>query len=296
MSILRSRQSSADSAKNAKSQINIIVIAAVLLVIIGFLTFQSVPAGQKGVVLRFGAVTGRIMNEGLNTKLPFADSVVKMSVQTQMYEAQGLAASKDLQDVKATVALNYRLDPAKVAEIYQTLGMDYVDRIAKPQVQEVVKAISARYNAEDMITKRENVKDDITSSLKDRLSERGIIVEAVSITNFEFSSEFTKAIEAKVVATQQALQAENKLRQIEVEARQVEAAAKGQANAAIAKAEGDAQAIKIVAQAQTEANKLLQESLSEPVLRYQLIQELEHAKVVVVPSDINLLLSDTLVK
>ncbi len=294
--MLRMRQSSKDSSTNVKTRINIIVVAAVLLVIVGFLTFQSVTAGHKGVVLRFGAVTGRIMNEGLNFKLPLADAVVTISVQTQVYEAQALSASKDLQDVKTTVALNYRLDPARVAEIYQKLGMDYVDRVAKPQVQEVVKAISARYNAEDMITKRENVKDDITSALKDRLSERGIIVEAVSITNFEFSSEFTKAIEAKVVATQQALQAENKLRQIEVEARQVEAAAKGEANAAIAKAEGEAQAIMIVAEAQTDANKLLQESLSEPVLRYQLIRELEHAKVVVVPSDVNLLLSDTLVK
>jgi regulator of protease activity HflC (stomatin/prohibitin superfamily) len=163
-------------------------------------SFTTVPAGHRGVVIRFSAVTGSILEEGLQIKLPFIDSVVKMSIQTQKYEADSLAVTQDLQDVSTTIALNWRLDPGIADEVYRTLGLDYINRIAAPAIQETIKQVTAKYNAEDLILRREEVKADITDSLSSRLFERGIITETVSITNFQFSETFTAAIEAKVAA------------------------------------------------------------------------------------------------
>jgi len=254
------------------------IVCMVLFLIFG--SFTSVPAGHRGILLRFGKVEG-VLPEGLNVKAPFIDSVVLMSVQTQLYEEDAAAASKDLQDVKTTVAINYKVDPAYLSQIYRTLGVNYIERIAAPAVQETVKEIAARYNAEDMILRRTSVKDDITRSLSTRFKERGIITETVNITNFEFSAEFTKAIEAKVAALQAVLEAQNKLEKIKVEAQQAEAQAKGEASAAIARAEGQVKAIEI-----------LKAALTPEYLQYIYIDKLARdAKVIVVPAGMPLTIS-----
>ncbi len=139
------------------------VVLIVASIIFGSLT--TIPAGHRGVVIRFSAVTGRILEEGLQTKMPFFESVVKMSVQTQKYEAPSSAITNDLQDVSTTIALNWRLDPGMTAEVYKTLGLEFIDRIAAPAIQETIKQMTARYNAEDLILKREEVKNAITESL-----------------------------------------------------------------------------------------------------------------------------------
>lgn len=260
---------------------------------LAFLVFScltTIPAGERGVVVRFNAVTGTILKEGLQTKSPI-DKVIKINVQTQLYEVPAASASKDLQDVETTVAINYKLDPARVAEIYKTLGLDYIAKIAPPAVQETVKAITAKYNAEDMILKRESVKTDIESALTSRLAERGIITEIVNITNFEFSEEFTKAIEAKVVAVQRVLEAQNKLEQIKVEALQAKAAAEGRANATIAEANGKAEAIRIVTDAQVKANNEINTSLNDMVLKYIMLDRFgQNIQIWVVPEGSNFVL------
>lgn len=258
-----------------------------LLILIGIIlsSFTTIPAGQRGVVIRFGAVTGTILDEGLRTKLPFIDSVVKMSVQTQKYEVDAASASRDLQDVSTRIALNYKLDPGQAADIYRTLGTEYIDRIAAPAIQETVKQVTARYNAEDLILRRDEVKNDITSTLSSRLLDRGIITEAVSITEFKFSATFTNAIEAKVAAEQAVFEARNKLERIKVEAQQAEEQAIGEANARIAKAEGEAEYIRIVTDAQVAANAAISTSLTPEVLQYILLDRLgEDIKVFVIPS------------
>ena len=225
--------------------------------------------------------------------MPLFQSVKIMSVQTQVYEVDAAAVSKTLQDVKTKVAVNYRLDPRAVGELYRTLGKDYIVIIAAPAIQETVKAITAKYSAEDLILQREIVKEDIAKSFTQRMAERGIIVEIINITNFEFSPEFTQSIEAKMVAAQNILQAENKLKQIEVEARQAEQAAKGRAAAAIAEAEGKAKAIQIVTDAQNNANIVLSGSLTPELLQYIFIDRLSGTiKVIVIPSGQALTLSD----
>jgi regulator of protease activity HflC (stomatin/prohibitin superfamily) len=232
-----------------------------------------VPAGYRGVVLTFGKVD-RVVTEGLNVKNPWWEEVVQMSVKTQLYEVPNAeAASKDLQDVRTSIGINFRLDPAEAGRVYQTIGVNYIDVIAKPAVQEVLKATTAKYAAEDLILRRESVKDDIASALSSRLGERGIITESVNITNFNFSAKFNEAIEAKMVAAQNVMEAETKLKRIEVEARQAQAQAIGEANAAIARAEG-----------QAKANAILTQSLSDRYLRYMYIDKLaKDAKVIIVP-------------
>lgn len=263
------------------------IAVGVILILVGIIlgSFTTIPAGQRGVVIRFGGVTGTILDEGLQTKLPFIDSVERMSIQTQKYEVDAASASKDLQDVSTTIALNYRLDPGQTAEIYRTLGNEYIDRIAAPAIQEIVKQVTARYNAEDLILERDKVKNDITTTLSERLLERGIITEAVSITEFKFSATFTAAIEAKVAAEQAVSEARNKLERIKVEAQQREEQEIGEANARIAKAEGEAEYIRIVTDAQVEANSAIAESLTPEVLQYILLDRLgENIEVIVIPS------------
>jgi regulator of protease activity HflC (stomatin/prohibitin superfamily) len=277
--------SQGDPKARFQGRIGIIIGVVVIVASIIAGSFTTIPAGHRGVVIRFSAVTGSILNEGLQMKLPFIDSVVKMSVQTQKYETDSSAITNDLQDVSTTIALNWKLDPGMTAEVYRTLGLEFIDRIAAPAIQETIKQITAQFNAEDLILKREEVKNAITESLANRLRERGIITELVSITNFQFSETFTAAIEAKVAAEQAVLEATNKLERVKVEAQQREAEARGEADARIAKAIGEAEYIRIVTEAQVAANQAISESLTPEILQYILLDRLgEDIKVMVIPS------------
>ncbi len=263
------------------SGVAVVVIVASL--ILG--AFTTIPAGHRGVVIRFAAVTGTILQEGLQMKLPFIDSVVVMEVRTQKYEADSSAVTNDLQDVSTTIALNWRLNPGMAAEVYRTLGLQYIDRIAAPAIQETIKQVTAKYNAADLILRRDEVKNAISDSLSIRLAERGIIVETLSITNFQFSATFTAAIESKVAAEQAVLEAQNTLERVRVEAQQREAEARGEANARIAQAEGEAEYIRLVTDAQVAANEAIAESLTPEILQYILLDRLgEDIKVIVIPS------------
>ncbi len=260
---------------------------AVVVILISFVLgmFATIPAGHRGVVIRFSATTGTVLEEGLQVKLPFLDSVVTMSVQTQKYEVPSSAVTNDLQDVSTTIALNWHLDPSMAAEVYRTLGLDYINRIAAPAVQEIIKQITSKFDAEDLILRREEVKNAIYDDLSIRLAERGIVTEMLSITNFTFSATFTAAIEAKVAAEQAVLEAENKLQRVRVEAQQSEAEARGFANARIAEAEGEAEYISVVTAAQVAANDAIAASLTPEVLQYILLDRLgDDIKVIVIPS------------
>jgi prohibitin 2 len=263
------------------------ILLGVILMVGGLLldSFATIPAGYRGVVIRFSTVTGQIMNEGLQMKIPFIDSVERMSVQTQKIEATASAASRDLQDVQTTIALNWHLNPSMAAEVYRTLGLSFIERIAAPAIQETVKQITTKYIAEDLILKREEVKAAFTESLSNRLGERGIVIETVSITNFQFSNTFIAAIESKVAAEQAVLEARNKLERVRVEAQQTEAQAIGESNARIAKAKGEAEYIRVVTEAQIAANKAVAGSLTPEVLQYILLDRLgQDIKIIVIPS------------
>lgn len=187
-----------------------------------------VGAGQRGVVLQFGKVV-RIVDEGLSFRTPFVESVVKMDVKTQKHEAKANSASKDLQTINATVAVNYSLNPSFVGDIYKTIGKNFESTVIDPAIQESIKAATAQFTAEELVTKRATVRDNMETHIRERLGNRGIVIEAVNIVNFDFSESFDKSIEAKVVAEQDALASKNKLERIKYEAEQQIVSAKAQA-------------------------------------------------------------------
>lgn len=195
--------------------------------------FVVIGPGERGVVLNFGAVQKEIMGEGLHLRIPLMQRVIKMDVKVQKGEGQGDAASKDLQQVTTNVAVNYHLDPTRVGETYQTVGnLDAVEvRIILPAVQESVKAATALYTAEELVSRRQEVRDMIRSLLRERLSKNGVIVDEFSIVNFAFSKEFSNAIEAKTTAEQLKLKALRDLERIRIEADQKISSAKAEAEA-----------------------------------------------------------------
>lgn len=234
-----------------------VAIGIILLIIIGVVAYASVKivdAGHRGVLLHWNAVdlSQPPLDEGLHFVVPFQDEVVDVEVRTLKYEKNTRSASKDLQTVETTVTVNYHPDREAVHRLYKNLGLDYENRVIQPAIEETVKQVTANYNAEELITKRPLVKQDIESSIRDRLNQFEVVTEVISITDFEFSPLFSQAIESKVEAEQKALKAENDLRRIEVEAKQREANAIGVANANIAEARGEAEAIAIINQALAE--------------------------------------------
>jgi regulator of protease activity HflC (stomatin/prohibitin superfamily) len=197
-----------------------------------------VPAGHRAVLLRFGAVSGQL-DEGIHLIVPGMDTVVLMEVRTQKEESKASAASRDLQVVTTTLALNFRVDTAKVSKLYQSVGTEYKARIIDPAVQEAIKVVTARYTAEDLIRERAKVKNEVESEITRRLSAYDIIVNpgGLSITNFDFSPEFNRAIEAKQVAQQDAEKQKYVLQRAELEKQTAVAKAEGEARAAELNAE-----------------------------------------------------------
>ena len=199
-----------------------VVVGAI--VVVGLLliggVFGTVGAGERGVLLHFGAVTETIYEEGLYYKIPFVQEVVLMSTQIQKYTAPATSSSKDLQVVATEVTLNFQLASAQVGEIYRTMRRDYQSRVIQPFIQEAVKSTAANYDAEQLITQRPRVKDELQLAMTERLLPLGINVVELSITDFQFSPAFQDSIEAKVRAVQAALEAENALERVKFEAQQ----------------------------------------------------------------------------
>ncbi len=203
-----------------KGKIIALVITAIVVIILLSTCFTVVEAGHTGVVMTFGAVEDEVLSEGMHFKIPFAQTVVMVNNRTQKIETQGTASSKDLQIVSYVVAVNYKVNNNASAELYKKVGTDYSNIIVAPAIQESIKAVSAQFTAEQLITERQNVGDQIKIALDEKINEYGITVEIFNIVNFDFSDEFNAAVEAKQTAQQQALKAEQDLARIEVEAKQ----------------------------------------------------------------------------
>ena len=234
-----------------QNAVKLILGAIIVLIIIGVVASSSVKivdAGNRGILTHWSAVdlTSPPLDEGIHFVIPFQDEVIQMEVRTLKYDTSTRSASKDLQTVQTTVTVNYHPDPEQVHVLYKEIGMNYENRVIQPAIDETVKQVSANYNAEELITKRPLVKADIENAIRERLEAFYVQTEVISITDFEFSPLFAKAIESKVEAEQKAQKAENDLIRIEVEARQLEAQAVGLAAANIAEANGEAEAISII--------------------------------------------------
>jgi prohibitin 2 len=188
-----------------------------------------VSSGHRGVVTEFGKVDMTPLGEGLHFRVPVMQKVHLMNVQIQKGEGEGDAASKDLQSVHTKVALNYHIDPSQVSVVYRDIGADVGDNIIVPAVQEAVKAATALFTAEELITRRQEVRNKIRELLVDRLIRHGVTIDEFSIVNFSFSKSFTEAVEAKTTAEQHKLKADRDLTRIRVEAEQKIATARAEA-------------------------------------------------------------------
>ncbi|MGL4513962.1 MAG: prohibitin family protein [Lacipirellulaceae bacterium] len=238
------------------------LVGLVVLALIGGQCFVTVESGTVGVVTRFGAVQEDVLQPGLHFKTPVMTQIVPLDTRVQKVDDKAIASSKDLQIVTSTVALNYRVDPAKASKIYQDLGPQYPTTIVEPALQESIKATTAKYSAEELITKRAEVAQAMQSDLKQRLESRDILATDVSIIDFNFSPEFNDAIEQKQVAQQAALRAKNELERVKLEAEQEEAKAQGVALATLAKAKAEA-----------EGQKLLRETVTPELLQLRALEK-----------------------
>jgi regulator of protease activity HflC (stomatin/prohibitin superfamily) len=215
-----------------KLTLNLVIKVVLALIVVAFIfsAFVIIDAGERGVVLRLGKID-RVIQPGINFKIPLIDTVVKLEVRTTKEEADASAASNDLQVVTSNVAIQYNLIPDEVGKLYEEVGTSYRERIISPAIQDAIKATTANFNAEELITRRNVASEQMEEILKVRLLEAHINVSNVDIVNFNFSSSFNDAIEAKVTAEQDALREENRLRQVEFEAQQKIETAKAEAEA-----------------------------------------------------------------
>ena len=249
----------------------LIAVIIIVLILGGALYVQGfarVPAGYRGVLLTWGKPEEKILGEGLNFVIPFMQNIELMNVQVQKAESSEDTATRDLQQVTTTVAVNFRLNPVMVNTIYRELRQDYVSRVIKPNIEESLKAATALFTAEELISKRPVVKSTFDDILAERLLVFNIEVVSVSLTDFQFSASFKAAIEAKVTAEQQALEAKNKLEQIRYEAQQQIIQAEAEKNATIARAEGAAQAAIIEADATAAAIEVITSQMTPEYAQY----------------------------
>ncbi|MBC6424507.1 MAG: prohibitin family protein [Hormoscilla sp. SP12CHS1] len=231
---MRSRNISYDNSKTILSIGGAVVGGLFILILATALKpFAIVNAGTRGVVMKFGKVQDVILDEGIHPIMPIVTTIKSLSVRVQKNDIPAAAASKDLQDVKINVALNWSIDPTRVNEVFQQIGdeQQIVLRIINPAVAEVVKAATAKKNAEEIITKRTELKQEIDNQIKERLAPYGLLVQDISLVDVTFSPEFAKAIEAKQIAEQEAKRAEFIAQKATQEAQAEINRAKGQAEA-----------------------------------------------------------------
>lgn len=218
-----------EMAKKKKVK-RIIAIVVSVLMVIGFLvSMKIVPSGHTGVVIHAGAVSNKVLTEGMHFRVPIITKIYNMNNRITRTDVDISSSSKDLQVITGTVSVNYRVSSSKSAELYKNVGKKYEDTIVRPAVQESTKGIMAQFTAEELTTERRIVSEEMKKALADKVSAYGLDVEELNIINFDFSEEFNKAIEAKQTAQQNALKAEQDLARIKIEAEQKIEQAKAEA-------------------------------------------------------------------
>ena len=232
-------------------------IIFVVIIVVIMMAFRTVDTGTVGLLTTFGQVQDKTLGPGMHLVNPISDNIIPMSIQIQKEQQKASAASSDLQDVASTVVVNYHIDQNSAVEIFKTIGLAFPDKIIDPKISEIVKSVSAKYKASQLITEREKVRSQIQTLLSDSLKPYNLLVDGVAITNFEFSPQFTKTIEQTVVAQQELITQQNQLAKVKVDAQQRVAIAnatktanilqaEGTANATVINANGEAQAIELV--------------------------------------------------
>ena len=241
----------------------LILIILFILFIVSWGSFALVPAGHRGVVLWWGSVENRIMGEGLNFKVPIAERVIKVDVKVQPHPFKEIdASSKEYQMVKMTGMMNFHIDPTYVNDLYQKVGLDFADKVIDPAFNDFVKEVVPTYPIGEILPKREEIRQRAMKKLGDNLSRYHIIVDDIYFANIRFSTGYEGAVEAKQVAQQQVETQRQVLAQREIEAQQK-----------VATSRGEAEAILVVAQGQAKANDALSRSISPILVQYKSVEK-----------------------
>ncbi|MFH7029398.1 MAG: prohibitin family protein [Heteroscytonema crispum UTEX LB 1556] len=226
---------------------------SIALITIIFFPFVMVNAGERGVLMKFGEVQDKILGEGLHLIIPIVNTVKKLSVRVQKQESSAEASSKDLQEVYTDVALNWHIVPKEANLIFQQIGdeKEVVDKIINPAVEEVLKAVMAKYTAEEIITKRGEVKAGVDDLLTTRLANYHVAVDDISLVHVHFSERFSDAVEAKQIAEQEVKRADF----------------------VALKAVKEAEAKVNLARGEAEAQRLIRETLTPDILQKQTLEK-----------------------
>jgi regulator of protease activity HflC (stomatin/prohibitin superfamily) len=256
-------------------------IAGLVLVVAGYilLSINTVPPGYVGVVVQLGQVQPNTLPPGLYFRPFLIQNVIDFETRVRPHNFKAIdAASKEYQSVKLTGTLNFSVDGQQADDLYIRVGLDFADRVIDAAFSDTVKEVVPQYAVTDILAKREEIRAKTKEKLSALLNRYGILVEDIYLTDISFSPEYTQAIEQKQVA-QQAVEREREvLNQKRIQADQAEADAKGQAAADVARAQGAA-----------EANRLLTESITPALIEYQRVQKWD-GKLPLYQGDANVML------
>ena len=246
------------------------IVGAVAVLILALIVLGGslvvVEAGQTGVILTFGRVSPVVLQEGIHFKVPFAQSVVMINNRIVKTEVTTEAFSKDLQTVSTVIAVNYHINKSSSAEIYKEVGLGFEDVLVTPAINEVLKAVTANYTAQQLVSSRGEVSLLLDENLNTKLNEYGILVDDLNIINWDFSEEFITAIEAKQVA-------EQNLIKTRTEQEQALVIANTEAQKQVIAAQAEADKIKLLADATADSNQTIAQSLSDILIRYETLQK-----------------------
>lgn len=261
------------------------VVALIVAVILAFSMIKTVPTGYTGILTTFGKVEPNTVSAGVHVIAPW-QKIVKLDNRTQKVSVETDTFSKDIQQVKVSLAVNFCIDQATAQELYKTVGVNYYESVVLPRILENVKAVVAEYSAENLVAKRGELSDEILTRLTDDAAAYGINIISISVEDIDFTDEFTDAVERKQVASQNKLAAETEQAQKTMEeqaaADRAVISAKAKAEQDVIAANAELEVTKIQAEAalyagekEAEMNKRIAESLTPNLVKYYYIKQWE---------------------
>ena len=260
-------------------------VALIVALILALSMIKTVPTGYTGILTTFGKVEPNTVSAGVHVIAPW-QKIVKLDNRTQKVSVETDTFSKDIQQVKVSLAVNFCIDQATAQELYKTVGVNYYESVVLPRILENVKAVVAEYSAENLVAKRGELSDEILTRLTDDAAAYGINIISISVEDIDFTDEFTDAVERKQVATQNKLAAETEQAQKTMEeqaaADRAVISAKAKAEQDVIAANAELEVTKIQAEAalyagekEAEMNKRIAESLTPNLVKYYYIKQWE---------------------
>lgn len=243
-----------------------LILAVILVVVFISASYVVIPAGHTGVALTFGKVEDTVLQEGLHFKVPFVQKIAVMDNRIVKLDVNTEAFSKDLQTITTVVAVNYHVGKENSQTVYKNVGLNFEEVLITPAVNEVLKAVTAKYTAVELVSSRAEVSMLLDDGLNEKLNGYGIFINELNIINWDFSEEYINAVEAKQVA-------EQNLIKTRTEQEQALVIANTEAQKRVIAAEAEANEIKVLAEANAESNRIITESISELLIKYQTVSK-----------------------